>query len=187
METHTQPHVLRPLCASAGGERSLTDGSRCPPQLKGKHPEVFLLSHPRRTVSDRSVRLFIGGRYLLGSPGKGKEGGWLKWPIRKIPIVPIKNTSAMNMKQTLSITRATRNHSSFSCWGKLEVNTECGCEQRETSRGKGVAYVLEVVLLPCSLCDVFAGGHTLPHLWRRLSKTDAELLSGGPIQPVICG
>lgn len=71
------------------------------------------------------MRLFIGGRYFLGSPRKGEEGGWLKWPIRKIPIVPMKNTNAMMIKQTLSITRATRNHSSFS-WGKetLQISTE---------------------------------------------------------------
>lgn len=62
-------------------------------------------------------RTFTGGRYLLGSPGKGEDGGWLKWPMRKTPIVPIKNTDAMTIKQTLSITLPTRNHSSFS-WVK---------------------------------------------------------------------
>lgn len=66
---------------------------------------VFFLVHPRT---------LIGGRYILASPGKGAGGGWLKCPIRKTPIVPIKNTDAMTIKQTLSITRATRNHSSFS-------------------------------------------------------------------------
>lgn len=60
-------------------------------------------------------RFFLGGgKYILASPGKGVTGGWLKYPIRKIQIVPIKNTDAMTIKQTLSITRATRNHSSFS-------------------------------------------------------------------------
>lgn len=56
-----------------------------------------------------------GGRNVLGSPGKGMAGGWLKCPIRKIPMVPMENISAMTMKHTLSITLASRNHSSFSC------------------------------------------------------------------------
>lgn len=76
------------------------------------------LVHPRKSVSILlsviAVRLVNGGRYFFGSPRKGEEGGWLKCPMRKIPIVPIKNTNAMTTKQALSITRATRNHSSFS-------------------------------------------------------------------------
>lgn len=57
----------------------------------------------------------ISGRYFLGSPGKGWDGAWLKCPMRKIPMVPSINSSAMTMKHILSITLATRNHSSFSC------------------------------------------------------------------------
>lgn len=87
----------------------------------------------------------ISGRYFLGSPGKGWDGAWLKCPIRKIAMVPSINSSAMTMKHILSITLATRNHSSFSCrarrkddWnsdvntsfsgiGRLNPNTNINC------------------------------------------------------------
>lgn len=48
------------------------------------------------------------------------------------------------------------------------------------------AYTLEAVLLPCSLCYVFAGLHTLPQLRRGLSQTDAKLLRCASCQPTVC-
>lgn len=64
----------------------------------------------------------ISGRYFLGSPGKGWDGAWLKCPMRKIPMVPSINSSAMTMKHILSITLATRNHSSFSCRARKRMS-----------------------------------------------------------------
>lgn len=58
--------------------------------------------------------LSYSGRYFLGSPGKGVWGARLKCPIRKMPIVPRVVSIAMTKKHILSITRAARNHSSFS-------------------------------------------------------------------------
>lgn len=48
------------------------------------------------------------------------------------------------------------------------------------------AYTLEVVLLSCSLCYVFAGGHTLPQLWRGLCQTDTKLLLCASFKSIIC-
>lgn len=48
------------------------------------------------------------------------------------------------------------------------------------------AYTLEAVLMPCSLCNVFAGFHTLPQLRRGLSQTDAKLLRCASFQPIVC-
>lgn len=102
---YTQLYLLCHLWAWCSVERSLPGKIRL--QLFARKVKLgrFLLVHPRT---------FIGGRYVLVSSGKGAEGGWLKWPIRKTPIVPTKNTVAMAIKQNLSITRAARNHSSFS-------------------------------------------------------------------------
>lgn len=47
-------------------------------------------------------------------------------------------------------------------------------------------HILEVALLLCSFSYVFAGGHTLLQLWRRLSQTDTKLLSCASFQPIIC-
>lgn len=105
----------------------------------------------------------ISGRYFLGSPGKGWDGAWLKCPIRKIAMVPSINSSAMTMKHILSITLATRNHSSFSCRARRKDD----CNSDVNTSFSGIGRLNPNTNIYCSCVNE---RHIQPHVWRILEQ-----------------